>query len=465
MDQAAGVNTIPLTREAAEFVAGIGAADLPRKAVEVARLGFADTIACILAGRPEPVTAIALAYARSAFANDKVPALLGGARSTPEGAALIDATAAHALDFDDYAFSNHVSAVLVPAALAAAHGAPDPSGRRMAAAYVAGYEIWAQLMTREPDHLHSKGWHPTAVHGPVAAAAAAAVMQGLDAAETANALALAASHAGGVMANFGSMTKPYHAGRAAEAGIRAVVLTRAGLTAQPVALESPVGLLEALSPAGRVDLARPSRLGEDWAILHHAINIKKSPTVGASQRCIDALVAMEERAKLAADPDDIAEIVPRVSKKHAAVMPFSNPASPAEAKFSLEFACACALLHGRVGLSELSPETLADPVLRGLMKKVRVDAHEDYDPDYPVAARFDVVTIVTRDGQTHVTPEIRRATGHADAPLSREQHWTKFADCARVGGLAEDRARTLFEACYDIETIASPEALYRAVGN
>lgn len=124
----------------------------------------------------------------------------------------------------------------MPAALAAAHGAPDPSGARMVAAYVAGYEVWARLMTREPDHLHSMGWHPTAVHGPVAAAAAAAVMQGLDPEAAANALALAASHAGGVMANFGTMTKPYHAGRAAECGLRAIRLTQAGLTAQPVAL-------------------------------------------------------------------------------------------------------------------------------------------------------------------------------------------------------------------------------------
>ena len=454
----------PLTREAGAFVAAIDAASLPPEAFEVARLGFADTIACILAGRDEPVTRIIADYAATAFAAGDVPALMGAMTTTAEGAALVDATAAHALDFDDYAFSNHISAVLVPAALAAAHGAPDPGGARMVAAYAAGYEVWAQLMTREPDHLHSKGWHPTAVHGPVAAAATAAVMRGLDAAAATNALALAASHAGGLMANFGTMTKPYHAGRAAAAGLRAVALTEAGLTAQPVALESPVGLLQALSPEGRVDLTRPTNLGRVWAIARHAINIKKYPTVGASQRCIDAIIAMDGRAALAAHPESIVEIVPRVSVKHAAVMPFSDPKSPAEAKFSLPFACATALLYGRVGLAELTETALADPRLRALMAKVRVDTHEDYDPDYSVAAVFDVVRITTADGQTRTSPEIRRATGHADAPLSRAQHWLKFADCAAAGSLDEVSARRLFDACYTIDTLSGPEALFATAG-
>jgi 2-methylcitrate dehydratase PrpD len=464
MDGTKEMSTPPLTREAGAFVAGISADALPERAVAVARLGFTDTIACILAGLDEPVTRIIRDYAAGSFAPGEVPALLGRVTTTSEGAALIDATAAHALDFDDYAFSNHVSAVLVPTTLAAAHGAPDPSGARMVAAYVAGYEVWACLMTREPDHLHSKGWHPTAVHGPVAAAAAAAVMRGLDADAATNALALAASHAGGLMANFGTMTKPYHAGRAAEAGLRAVRLTQAGLTAQPVALEAPTGLMSALSPEGRVDLSSPARFGEDWAIVRHAINIKKYPTVGASQRCIDAILALEGRDAIATRPEDIASIVPSVSKKHAAVMPFADPASPAEAKFSLPFACSTALLRGRVGLAELKDEALSDPVLRALMAKVSVHAHEDYDPDYPVAARVDVVTVTMADGTEHSTPEVWRATGHADAPLSSEEHWTKFADCAAAGGLGAAQARALFEACNRFDAVSGPAELHSAAG-
>lgn len=450
----------PITRAAGAFVAGLTPADLPPAALEVARLGFADTLAVMLAGRAEPVTRAVAAHAARALAPGPVPWLFGAGRGTAEAAAMVDATAAHALDFDDYAFSNHVSAVLVPVILACAAGAQDRSGARMAAAYAAGYEVWADLMAREPDHLHSKGWHPTAVFGPVGAAAAAAHLAGLDAEAATNALALAASHAGGLMANFGSMTKPYHAGMAAASGVRAVRLTEAGLTAQPVALESPVGLLAALSPDRRADRTTPPAFGRRWRIVEARINIKKYPTVGASQRVIDALVGLHAEGRMP-PADRIAAVVPRVSVKHAAVMPFADPRTPAEAKFSLPFACAATILWGRVGLAEMTEVRLADPALRALMARVRVDAHEDYDPDYPVAARFDVVTLHLTDGTELRSPEIRYFTGHAKAPLTPLQHWAKFADCAAAGGLAEAAARELFEAAQRLETLAGPDDLIR----
>jgi len=452
--------TAPLTRAAGAFVAGLSPEDLPPEATAVARLGFADTLAVMLAGRDEPVTRAVAAYAAAGHAAGPVPWLFGAGHGTAEAAAMVDATAAHALDFDDYAFSNHVSAVLVPVILASAPGARDASGARMVAAYAAGYEVWADLMAREPDHLHSKGWHPTAVFGPVAAAAAAAHMAGLPADAATNALALAASHAGGLMANFGSMTKPYHAGMAAASGVRAVRLTEAGLTAQPVALESPVGLLAALSPDRRADRSTPPGFGARWKIASTGINIKKYPTVGASQRVIDALVALAAEGRMP-PPERIAEVVPSVSVKHAAVMPFADPQSPAEAKFSLPFACAATILWGRVGFAEMGAERLADPGLRALMGRVRVHAHEDCDPEYPVAALFDVVTLRLTDGSEVRSPEIRHFTGHARAPLTPAQHWEKFADCAAHGGLAEAAARRMFEAAQRLETLSGPDDLIR----
>ncbi|MGY6536938.1 MAG: MmgE/PrpD family protein [Pararhodobacter sp.] len=455
------MTTAPITRAAGRFVAQTRFDDLPPEAAEVARLGFADTFAVMLAGRNEPVTRVVSAYARAGLAPGDAPWLFGQGHAAPEASALIDATAAHALDFDDYAFSNHVSAVLVPVVLACAPLSPDPSGRRMVTAYAVAYEVWADLMGREPDHLHSKGWHPTAVFGPVAAAAAAAHMLGLDAADATNALALAASHAGGLMANFGSMTKPYHAGLAAEMGVRAVRLTQAGMTAQPIALESPVGLLAALSPDRAVDLTRETTFGARWKIAEARINIKKYPTVGASQRIIDALVALHAEGRMP-DPAQIAKLIPRVSVKHAAVMPFADPRDAAEAKFSLSFVTAAAVLWGRVGFAEMTPARLADPVLRALITQVQVDAHEDYDPEYPVAAVWDMVTLVLKDGTTMESPKIRHFTGHAKAPLTTRQHWDKFADCAAYGGVDPAIARALFDLAATIDTNDRPaEALAR----
>lgn len=195
--------------------------------------------------------------------------------AAPE-AALLNGVAAHALDFDDVALRGHPSAVLVPAILAAAQEL-DAQGARMLDAYVAGYEVWANLVDREHGIHHTKGWHPTGVFGAVAAACAA--LRRLDAAACTHALGLGASRGAGILSNFGSMAKPFHAGRAAHSGVLAARLAAAGLTASPDALEHPQGFLAAISPHGNVDRQRPvGPPGRRWQIVERRLNFKKYPT-------------------------------------------------------------------------------------------------------------------------------------------------------------------------------------------
>lgn len=421
-----------ITRLAGEFVVTNREASLPGEAVAVARLGITDTVAAMLAALREPVVRVVADVAAAQRAREEAPMLLGRRRTTIDLAAMVDATAAHALDVDDYAFANHPSAVLVPVVLACgAH--VRAGGPVLIAAYVAGYEVWSDLMNREPDHLHSRGWHPTALFGPVGAAAAAASLLGLDAGQASHAIGLAASHAGGTMGNFGSMAKPYHAGRAARAGVFAARLAAAGMTATADVLEGERGLLRTVSPHGRVDVFTPPAYGNLERILGQRLNIKKYPTVGASQRVIDSVLA-----HLAQQPVDLAALEraePRVSEKHAAVMPYHAAIRPEEARFSLEFAVACALLHRRVGLRELTAEAVRDVRLQELMSKVKVVTTNEYDPDYPVAAPFDFVTLSFRDGSCVTTPPVRRASGHADSPMSPEALRAKFEECAAFGGI------------------------------
>lgn len=361
---------------------------------------------------------------------------------------MIDATAIHALDYDDYAFSNHPSAVLVPAitACAARFGG---NGHKMITSYCVGYEIWADLMRREPDHLHAKGWHPTAVLGPVGAAAAAAHMLGLDPVQSTTAIALAASHSGGIMGNFGSMTKAYHAGRAAEAGVRCALLAQAGFTAREDAIEGSTGLLAALSPGGNWNKASEPHFGEDWLISQLRLNFKKYPTVGASQRCIDAILALLNDGRI--ETEKITAIKPHVSDRHANVMPFAEPRSPAEAKFSLHFACAAALRFGKVGLAEVSQTALADTELQRLMKLITINTGTIYDPGYPGAAPSDYVEIALNDGSVLSTPHVHRASGHADNPLGDEAAWIKFRECADYAGVSPEAARQLFDNINSID--------------
>jgi len=438
----------PITRLAGEFVAANRTAALPPEVVDVARLGITDAVGALLAALGEPVVEVVSRVAAAQGGPDEAPMLLGRGRTSMELAALVDATAAHALDVDDYAFANHPSAVLVPVLLACgAH--LRAAGRDLVAAYVAGYEVWSDLMGREPDHLHSRGWHPTALFGPVGAAATAASLLGLDAARAGHAIGLAASHAGGTMGNFGSMAKPYHAGKAAQAGVFCARLAAAGMNATEDVLEGERGLMRTVSPNGRVDVVTPPAYAGYGRIRRQRLNIKKYPTVGASQRVIDSVLGY-----LAGESVDLGAIEcvePRVSEKHAAVMPYHAASRPEEAKFSLEFAVACALLHGRVGLRELSSESIRDPRLQALMRKVRVVTTDEYDPDYPVAAPFDFVTLTFRDGTRVTTPPVRRATGHADVPLAAAQLAAKFEDCATFGGIGRDEARRLFALLQRVE--------------
>jgi 2-methylcitrate dehydratase PrpD len=175
----------------------------------------------------------------------------GEGAAAPE-AAWINGTAGHALDYDDVGCRGHVSTVLLPAILAEAETL-GASGREMFAAYVAGYETWAELARRDPGHHHVKGWHPTGIFGAIGAGAACAASRRLSPEQATMAVALAASQAGGIMANFGTMTKPFHAGRAAHAGVVAARLAGLGFTAAADALEHPQGFLSAVSPEGKAD--------------------------------------------------------------------------------------------------------------------------------------------------------------------------------------------------------------------
>src|SRR5579885_777157 len=261
---------MPLTQDLGRFVAGIRFEHLPPAAVEIARTGFIDTIATMIAGANDDAPQLL----RKGLTPAPGPASLyfsGQSAAAPE-AAWINGTAGHALDYDDVGCRGHLSTVLVPAILAEAETL-GLGGREMFAAYVAGYETWAELAPRDPGHHHVKGWHPTGIFGAIGAAAACAALRRLLPEQATMAIALAASQAGGVMANFGTMTKPFHAGRAAHAGVISARLAEAGFTAAADALEHPQGFLSAVSPEGKADREAPAAgLGEEWQILRQGLS-------------------------------------------------------------------------------------------------------------------------------------------------------------------------------------------------
>jgi len=408
--------------------------DDEKAACAVAGTGFIDTIGTLFAGCHEPVVDIVLDHARSNAALSEAPVPFADVMLSAAQAANVNAVAAHALDYDDVALAGHPSTVLVPAILAEGHHL-DLAGAAALRAYVVGYEVWAELVGRETDQYHLKGWHPTGVLGTVAAAAAVATLHGLDAQHCSHALAIAASMASGLVANFGTMSKPLHAGRAAANAIEAVHLAMRGLTAAPDVFEHRAGYLNALSPAGRVDTQRPAgALGRRPRILDTGLSIKRYPVCYSAHRIIDGVLAIAERENLQAA--QVTRVTLSIGAAQASMLRNRMPVTSLEAKFSAEFAVAAALVARQVGLAELTDGFVTRDDVRNVFGKVEVKVTERSCPIDPTFAYADRVVIDLADGRSFNSGEIRFALGNAMNPIDAAGLRCKFMDCLAAGAAA-----------------------------
>jgi 2-methylcitrate dehydratase PrpD len=438
----------PLTTQLGAFVAGLRHGHIPEPARVSVRAAFADTVGVLIAGAAEPCTAL---LARTLVADGAESTLLfGPRRASSHDATWVNATAAHALDYDDAALRGHPSAVLVPTILAEAQ-VLGSTGEQMLAAYVAGFETWGELVHREADAHHRKGWHPTGLFGTLASAAASASLRGLDAPRAAHALALAASQSAGLMSNFGSMTKPFHAGRSAHAGVAAARLAEAGFTASLDAIEHPQGFLTAVSLAGRVDRTSELRAGRDWHLLRNGPSVKKYPMCYCTHRPIDAMIALRAAHRLRAG--DVRSIAVTISGRNATVLRNHDPRTGLAAKFSIEFAMAAALVEGRVTLGEVTDETVRRTDIRAVFEKVRIVLSAEEDPESGYAP-FDEVAVELADGQVLRSEPIRFARGAHEEPLSADELREKFDACLAAAGSALD-ARRLFDTLMELDRAAS----------
>lgn len=450
-----------LTKKLAAYVAHPTFGGLEKAACDIAKTGFIDTVGTMMAGSQEPVVRIMLAHTAVSHAPGEAPVPFARTMLSAAQAAYVNGVAAHALDYDDVALSAHTSTVLVPAILAEGH-LLDVSGLEALRAYVVGYEVWAELFAREPDQYHLKGWHPTGVFGTVGAAAAVAYLHHLPEDQVRQALAIAASMASGLVANFGTMTKPLHAGRAAACAIEAVRLSKLGLTAAPDVFEHHAGFLNALSPAGRVNRTRPAdSLGKTLRILDTGLSIKRYPVCYSGHRVIDGVLNIVEREHL--QPKQVRRVQVTIGPAQASMLRNSRPQTGLEAKFSVEFAVAAAMVAGQVGLAQLSDSFVADADVQSLMDKVVVEITERPCPIDPAFSYADRVLIELTDGRTFDSGDIRFAKGNAKHPLDAAGLRQKFMDCLasstseRWFGGADTR---LYERVANLQGLASVQKLF-----
>lgn len=444
-----------LSRELAKRVVALDPARFDPEAVKWARNAIADMIGCTLLGAPTETTGASLMpgiYGPG-------PCLLLGRKERLGmlDAAFVNGTAGHALDYDDTSksLSGHPTVIIIPGLLALAE-ATGASGKDLTDAYIIGVEAATRFARGVNFQHYEKGWHPTATLGIFGAAVAASVMLRSDEAQIADAISISASLASGIKANFGTSTKPLHAGIAARNGLFAALMAARGVNGSPVALEHPQGFLEVFNGAGNYDA---DRMLVNWAepldLLAPGISIKKYPCVYSVHGAIDAAIQLHDGPL--PDSSAVADVLVRMHPRR--LLPHvRNPATSAlNAKFSLPYSVSRGLVNGAVLLDHFEDAALHDPEVTRVMGLIRMEPHDDDANDYGAE-----VVVTLKDG-TVLRQSVAAPLGRGpETPLPQDMLEAKFTDCARRT-LTDDGAAQVFALLMRLDALPRATALTDAI--
>ncbi len=410
--------------------------DWPPEALHSAHREFIDFIAVMIAGVGEPATVKVRSVARG-WGLGPSSAVGCPARLASPWAALVNGTAGHVLDFDDNFDppKAHATTVLAPAILALGEEmAAD--GTRCLDAYIVGLQIQGRLGQALNPYHRDRGWHATATTGAFGAAAACARLLKLDALRSANALSISVSMAAGFMSQFGTMTKPLHAGLAAKAGIMAARLAEAGMTAGRGTLDGPHGMqrlmvgpdFEALREGrthidhGQTMHFETESVGRPLLITEHGYRVKRFPNCGSAHRAMDALLFLKTQHDFG--PEEVERIDVHAPAVHLNNLMYRDPKTGLEAKFSMEYALATLLVRDRAGIAEFTDEAVAEPEVRAAMG--RVERHPVPGLEGEIVTR---VVVHLKDGRR--LEEVREwPEGSKWKPFPDDLYWKKFDECA-----------------------------------
>ena len=435
------------TQTFAAFACDLNRQSLSPEVLHHAKRAVIDWYAAWLPGAVvEPATRLEQALAED-LDRGHAKLALGRAAST-RTAALINGTAAHTAEVDDIYREAiyHPGAPTIAAAWAVGQE-QQASGLQVLKAVVAGYEISTRIGAAL-GRAHYKYWHNTGTVGSFGAAAAAASLYALEPAPYAHALATVGTFAAGLQQAFrmDSMSKPLHAGRAAEAGVLAAQMARAGVTGSLDILEGDAGLGHAMSN-GPDWQAAVATLGRDFHVTR--MTFKNHACCGHTFAAIDGALALQQRMGVAAE--DLAEVHIETYQPALDVAGNPNPQTAAEARFSLPFVVASALVHGSVRLAAFTPERLADAQVRGLMQRLSLRADAQIDAGFP-GQRAARVRLVTHDGREDVYFQPNRK-GDPEDPLSDADLDGKFVELAGPV-IGDAKARALLQQLWRLEQAA-----------
>ena len=415
-----------VTAKIAEFVTELKYTSIPTAAVQTAKIAMRDCLGVALAGSKEEDAKICAQIARQENAREEAAVIGQGFKTSALQAAFANGTAAHALDFDhSFTLMGQPTAPIIPAifALGESLGA---SGRQLIEAYVAGYEVTGKLAHSLRDTAHD-GWHAPSTLGSFGAAAACGKLLGLSASQVEMALGMAASMASGIVANFGTMTKPLHVGLGARNGVLAAKLAQGDYTANPKAIESGFGFYQVFHQGAPIREQPIEELGRSFALLRGGLRIKPYPCGGLTHQVIDAV--LEFRAKHGLIPEMIEAVDVDVVKHTFDRIVFRVPQTGIQGKFCMPYLVARAIIDGKIGLDIFTDSAVRDGNVLKLAERVQMNLDTNLKKT-DLGGRPCRVTIRLKNGQSY-SREAQHAKGGPEFPMTEEELKEKFTECAR----------------------------------
>ena len=446
------------TEKLARFVVETPLDKIPEAALNGARDALIDTIGCAIAGTLEPVSDVALAWLNDIGAKPQSTFWGHSLRTTPAEAAFANGMCAHALDFDDSmtTLRGHPSATMVPAALAVGE-AVAASGAEVLAAFALGLEIAGKLGRALGSGHYLRGWHSTASIGAFGCTTAAARLWKLNVQQLRVAWGMTASQMSGLVRNFGTMTKPFHAGHAARIGVLSAWMAKHGFTADESIFDGKNSVLDTYAGKDSTSLAGiVDKLGAPWEMVDPGVYVKRWACCYCNHRPIGGLLELMNKHDIKAHEVTAIEIGFPPGSDEALV--HFNPMTGLEGKFSIEYVAAATVLDGKLTL-----ETFTDPMVqrrevRAMMAKSRRYRIEDKGV-YSGIFGYNDVAIDTTRGRFQM--RVDKVPGSPAAPMTPADRVEKFLDCAgRV--LGAPGARRLLDILERCRTLSDVREIIRA---
>lgn len=410
------------TEQLTRYIVNFDPATVPSRAYHMAKLAIRDAVGVALAAQDEPAVQVIRAYVEGAPGARQ--ATMWGSRKQfgVLEAALINGAAAHALDYDDLnrSIGGHPTAVIAPAVFALGEQL-GASGKQVLDAYVLGFDVMAKLGQALNPGLYVKGWHPTSVLGIMGACAAACRLMGLTQEQTMNALGIAASEASGIKKNFGSMTKPLHAGSAARKAVWAAQLAQMGLTADQSVLEGGFGYLQLFAGDLPFDVSPLNTLGKPFDLIDNGLAFKQYPCCGSTHPALDCALEIKRRHHVPVE--EIEKVECWVNPQRMGHINRPRVETALQAKFSLQCVTALALLDGFIGLGQFASPTYLRPAVQDLMGRVTIIGDDSM-------REFGARVSVQLKDNTILIAEVPEAKGSPAFPIPDEDLERKFVDCA-----------------------------------